>query len=207
MNVFTYDNGNNRLEINEPEILLIKEFKALSDRDKTKNKSRLWRELTYIYLAIDWKSLYNQYTEQERHQEALSDSGITEEEFNDPIFREACRKYKALQDSNKSIKMLRAAMSAADQFVDYFTDIVDLNERDANGKPVLTPQKHYKRIDVYNPKKAANLTTALAKQILAKDFGQHKNVIKNEIHCLMSIIQETYLVVTGKGPVQSSENL
>ena len=55
----TYDNGNNRLEINEPEILLIKEFKALSDRDKTKNKSRLWKELTYIYLAIDWKSLYS----------------------------------------------------------------------------------------------------------------------------------------------------
>jgi len=28
--------------------------------------------------------------------EALSDSGITEEEFNDPLFREACRKYKSL---------------------------------------------------------------------------------------------------------------
>ena len=92
----------------------IKEFKALSDRDKSKNKARLWKELTYIYLAIDWKSLYNQYSEQERHQESLSDSGITEEEFNDPLFREACRKYKALQDSNKSIKMLRAAMNAAD---------------------------------------------------------------------------------------------
>ena len=39
MNVFIYDNGNNRLEINEPEILLIKEFKALSDRDKSKNKT------------------------------------------------------------------------------------------------------------------------------------------------------------------------
>jgi hypothetical protein len=114
MNVFIYDNGNNRLEINEPEILLIKEFKALSDRDKTKSKERLWKELTYIYLAIDWKSLYNQYSEQERHLEALSDSGITEEEFNDPIFREACRKYKSLQDSNKSIKMLKAAMNAVD---------------------------------------------------------------------------------------------
>ena len=38
MNVFIYDNENNRIEINEPEILLIKEFKALSDRDKTKNR-------------------------------------------------------------------------------------------------------------------------------------------------------------------------
>lgn len=150
MNVFSYDNGNNRLEINEPEILLIKEFKALSDRDKTKDKSRLWKELTYIYLAIDWKSLYSQYSEQERHQEALSDSGITEQEFNDPIFREACRKYKALQDSNKSIKMLRAAMNAADQFIDYFTDIVDLNERDVNGKPIFTAEKVMKEVGMLN---------------------------------------------------------
>ena len=150
MNVFIYDNGNNRLEINEPEILLIKEFKALSDRDKTKDKSRLWKELTYIYLAIDWKSLYNQYSEQERHIEALSDSGITESEFNDPLFREACRKYKALQESNKSIKMLRAAMNAADQFIDYFTDIVDLNERDVNGKPVFTAEKVMKEVGMLN---------------------------------------------------------
>jgi hypothetical protein len=150
MNVFIYDNGNNRLEINEPEILLIKEFKALSDRDKTKNKSRLWKELTYIYLAIDWKSLYNQYSEQERHQEALADSGITEEEFNDPLFREACRKYKSLQESNKSIKMLKAAMNAADQFIDYFTDIVDLNERDINGKPIFTAEKVMKEVGMLN---------------------------------------------------------
>ena len=150
MNVFTYDNANNRIEINEPEILLIKEFKALSDRDKTKNKTRLWKELTYIYLAIDWKSLYNQYSEQERHQEALSDSGITETEFNDPLFREACRKYKALQESNKSIKMLRAAMTAADQFIDYFTDIVDLNERDVNRKPIFTAEKVMKEVGMLN---------------------------------------------------------
>lgn len=150
MNVFIYDNVNNRLEINEPEILLIKEFKTLSDRDKTKNKTRLWKELTYIYLAIDWKSLYNQYSEQERHQEALNDSGITEEEFNDPTFREACRKYKSLQDSNKSIKMLKAAMNAADQFIDYFTDIVDLNERDMNGKPIFTAEKVMKEVGMLN---------------------------------------------------------
>ena len=150
MNVFVYDNANSKLEINEPEIFLIKEFKVLSDRDKTKNKSRLWKELTYIYLAIDWKSLYSQYSEQERHQEALSDSGITEQEFNDPVFREACRKYKALQDSNKSIKMLRAAMNAADQFIDYFTDIVDLNERDTNGKPIFTAEKVMKEVGMLN---------------------------------------------------------
>lgn len=146
MNVFVYDNVNNRIEINEPEILLIKEFKTLYDRDKTKNKFQLWKELTYIYLAIDWKSPYSQYTELERHQEALSDSGITEEEFNDPSFREACRKYRNLQDSNKSIKLLNAARNAADQFAEYFETIIDLNERDQNGKLIFSAEKVMKEM-------------------------------------------------------------
>ena len=146
MNVFNYDNLNKQLEINEPELLLIREFKALLDRDKTNNKDKATRELTYIYLAIDWKSPYSQYSEYERHQEALMDANITEEEFNDPIFREACRKYRNLQDSSKSIKLLNAARMAADQFAEYFETIIDLNERDQNGKPVFSAEKVMKEM-------------------------------------------------------------
>ena len=142
MNVFNYDSLNKQLEINEPEIFLIREFKALLERDK----ERAFKELTYIFLALDYKSIYSQYTEYERHEEALSDSGITEEMFNDPLFREACRKYRSLQDSNKSIKLLNAARNAADQFVDYFETIIDLNERDQNGKPVFSAEKVMKEM-------------------------------------------------------------
>ncbi len=146
MNVFSYDNDHLQLEINEPELLLVKEFKALLDRDRTKTKNRAMKELTYIYLALDWKSVYCNYSEQERHEEALSDSGLTEEQFNDPIFREACRKYRKLQDSNKSIRLLEAAKKAADQLTDYFDVIVDLNERDVNGKPVFSAEKFMKEV-------------------------------------------------------------
>lgn len=146
MNVFNYNSLNKSLEINEPEILLVKEFKALLDRDKTKHKDRVTRELSYIYLAIDWKSPYNQYSELERHEEAINDSGLTEQEFNDPVFREACRKYRNLQESNKSVKLLEAAKRAADQFVDYFDTIVDLNERDQNGKPIFSAEKVMKEM-------------------------------------------------------------
>ena len=146
MNVFNYDSDHLQLEINEPEILLIKEFKALLDRDKTKTKTRVMKELTYIYLALDWKSPYSNYLEQERHEEALADSGLTEAQFNDPIFREACRKYRKLQESNKSVKLLEAARRAADQFIDYFETIVDLNERDQNGKPIFSAEKVMKEV-------------------------------------------------------------
>lgn len=150
MNFFVFNSINKQLEINEPEIFLVKEFKALINRDKTKKKDRVTRELSYIYLAIDWKSPYNQYSELERHEEAINDSELSEEEFNDPIFREACRKYRQLQDSNKSIKLLEAAKRAADQFIDYFETIVDLNERDANGKPVFQAEKVMKEMAMLN---------------------------------------------------------
>ena len=68
MNVFNYDSDHLILELNEPEILLIREFKALLDRDKTKTKTRVMKELTYIYLALDRKSPYSNYLEQERQE-------------------------------------------------------------------------------------------------------------------------------------------
>lgn len=143
MNVFVYDNVNNRLEINEGEIFLVTEFKNLLNKDQSKDKELAFKELTYIYLALDWKSPYNQYSELERHEEALRDSGLTEEEFNNPVFREACRKYRALQESHLSVRMLNAAKLGAQQFIDYFTIIADLNERDVNGKPVFDAKKHF----------------------------------------------------------------
>lgn len=144
--IFIYDSLNKTLELNEPSILLIREFKALVDRDKSKHKEKAFREFTYIYLALCWKSPYSQYAEYERHEAALDDSGITETEFNDPVFREACRKYRNLQDSSKSIKLLNAARMAADQFAEYFETIIDLNERDQNGKPVFSAEKVMKEM-------------------------------------------------------------
>lgn len=143
--IFQYNNLNNKVELNIPEILLVREFAELikSDRnvckeDKTGLKGlRAFREFTYIYLAICWKSPYSDYAEQERHKEALNDSGITEEEFNNPEFRAACRKYRALQESTRSIKLLKAAQNTVDKFIDYFNN-VDPEERDPlTGKPIF----------------------------------------------------------------------
>ena len=144
-NIFQYDNMHNRVELNMPEILLVKEFSELVKCERNICKEdpkgiqglRAFREFTYIWLAIDWKSPYSDFSERERHQEALNDSGITEEEFNNPEFRAACRKYRQLQESNSSIKMLQAAQNTVDNFIDYFNTVVDLSERDANGKPVF----------------------------------------------------------------------
>lgn len=143
--IFLYNNLDNKIELNTPEILLIKEFAELINpkrnickQDKTGKKAlRAFREFTYIYLAICWKSPYSDYSEQERHQEALKDANMTEEEFNNPEFRAACRKFRELQESNRSIRMLQAAQNTVDNFIEYFNNVVDLAERDNNNKPVF----------------------------------------------------------------------
>ena len=75
LNVFDYDQGTGTVILNSADLAIIKEFKTLIQRDK----ERADREFTYIYLAIDWKSPYSNYSEQERHEAALQDASITEE--------------------------------------------------------------------------------------------------------------------------------
>lgn len=147
---FSYNQQTHMVELNIPEILLISEFQTLLLEDKTSKKTLVFKQITYIHLALAWDSPYAQYSERERHDEALRDSGLTEEEFNHPSFRDACRKYRELQDSNKSIRLLRAAETAADQLIDYFENVVDLNERDQNGKPIFTAEKMIKEVTQLN---------------------------------------------------------
>lgn len=142
--IFVYNNLNNRLELNTPEILLVREFASLINPERNKCKEdpkgeygfRAFREFTYIWLALSWESVYSEYDEQERHMEALKDSNLTEEEFNNPEFRAACRKYRALQESNLSVKMLRAAQETVNKFIEYFTEVDPLERDDQTGKPV-----------------------------------------------------------------------
>lgn len=142
--VFVYNNQLNRVELNIPEILLVKEFSELLKPARNKCKEdpsgleglRAFREFTYIWLAICWKSVYSEYDEQERHREALKDAEITEEEFNNPEFRAACRKFRQIQESSLSIKMLHAAQETVNKFIEYFNSVDPLERDEQTGKPV-----------------------------------------------------------------------
>lgn len=143
--LFVFNSSDNVAEINEPDVLLIREFAALWEPERNKCKEdptgklrkRAFRELTYIYLMLNWKSPYSDYTEQERHQECLKDANLTEEEWADPIFRAACRKYKEVQNSSRSLKLIKSAQGIVDKITDYF-DTIDLTERDEiTGKPIF----------------------------------------------------------------------
>lgn len=97
---FCYDNVNGNVSLEDTSILLIKEFEALIDDNRNKSSSdktgkkrlRAFKEFKFIYLFFDWEGPYFQYTEQDKHAEAMKDSGLSDEEFDDPKFRMACQK-------------------------------------------------------------------------------------------------------------------
>jgi len=144
MKFFLYDNVNAKVTINDEGLLLVREFHVLLDlernkskTDKTgKNRERAFKEFKYIYLFFDWGSPYFQYAEHDRHHEALLDSELTKEEFDDPLFRDACRKYDEMQNSSKIGNLLKASYSTIDKITEYLQTL-DLAERDPNtGKPI-----------------------------------------------------------------------
>lgn len=144
MKFFLFNNATNEIVVNEPEVMLIKEFADLWEpsRNKTKKdpkgqkRTRAFRELAYIWLMCDWASPYADYSEQERHEECLKDAGLTEKEWADPTFREAVRKYRDLQNASRSLKLIKSTQQVVDKIIDYF-DTIDLQERDpVTSKPV-----------------------------------------------------------------------
>lgn len=148
MKFFIYDNVNEEVMLNDESILLIKEFAALLDDERNKIKdnkpsktrkkrARAFREFKFLYLFFDWSSPYFQYSEEDKYSEALADSGLSEEEYNDPTFREACRKYDEMQNSSIEIRLLKGAMTAIEGQI-FYLNHVDLNERDPQtGKPIF----------------------------------------------------------------------
>lgn len=145
MKFFLYDNASEEVVLNDEGILLIREFATLMNPERNKckedktglKKLRAFKEFKYIYLFFDWNSPYFQYMEQDRNTEAFADSGLTKEEFEDELFREACRKYDVMQNSSKIGNLLKASYNTIDKITHYLNTI-DLDERDeVTGKPIF----------------------------------------------------------------------
>lgn len=141
MDFLKFQGGNVVLE--RDEILLVKEFRDLLEPkrnicklDKTGEKGlRVIKELTFIYLVHDWKSPYSEYSDSEKEEAGRLDSGLTPEELKDPVFLQACKRYRDLQDT-RILKMLRSSYTAIDNLRIFF-ETLDLMETDPNtGKPI-----------------------------------------------------------------------
>ena len=82
MNIWDYNQKTGRAQLVTADLVLIDEFKKLLEPSRNKCKEdpsglehlRADREFTYIYLAIDWKSPYSNFSQLEK---ALSPISVT----------------------------------------------------------------------------------------------------------------------------------
>ena len=147
MEIFIFDNVTNKLRINEYDILLIKEFANLWDinrnkctEDKTGEKRLLaYKEFTYIYLILDFKSPYFKYLEQDKHKAALADSGLEESHLKEPLFVAAYHKYQEIQEADPVLSLIKTAYHTLYK-TQVFLDSIDYSERDDAGKPIYKPK-------------------------------------------------------------------
>lgn len=154
MNFFNYDETNNALRIDEPSIFLVKEFKSLLDdkrnkcnEDKTgKRHLRAFKELTYIFLMLDFKSPYFRYLEKDKHEAALADSELTSEDLKNPEFVNAFNKYQEIQEQDEILLLIKTAQRTLYK-TRVFLDNIDYSEVDDMGRPIYKPKDVMADID------------------------------------------------------------
>lgn len=115
--------------------LLIPEFKALYDRDKTKDKSKAFKEMCYLYFTCDYKSLYLAYDIDMREEMIRKDYLDNDQKWKpDKLVQEAIKKYRELQNT-PTMRFLQDNISAMESMGKYFREI-DWEKTDDNGKAI-----------------------------------------------------------------------
>ena len=98
MKLFKYEGY--RIVISE-EALLLKPFKKIWDRDKTKNKEKAYMELGFIYFYCDHRSDYQYLTDEEERLKAIKEGeGIPDKWSPDNIVKEAMNFYNGFKPTS-----------------------------------------------------------------------------------------------------------
>ena len=132
MKVFDISNG---VVVLDPARLIIPEFNTLWKRDKTKDKVKAIKEISFIVFMYDLSvdNPYRGYLETERM------LVIKRDFFNDTNWEpdkevtQAIKKFKELTETTNS-RLLGSARSAAEKLAFYFEE-VNFKEMDSQGKP------------------------------------------------------------------------
>lgn len=141
MNLFpAFEFKDGDLILNKPEILLHPEFEAIWDKEFNKcpedpegeKRIRCWRIFKYLYFSEHYMSEFYEYREDDRIKASKKDSGITDEELNNPLFFLAQIKYQDILDF-RELRMIKSSQRVLDN-ISNFNFTVNVDERDAHNK-------------------------------------------------------------------------
>ena len=152
-------------------------FKRIADRDKSKDKYRAIKEISYCFFMCDFKSPYTSIVNiDDRKVEVKKALGITEPK-DDQLIIDAITFYNKLQET-PSMKLLDAAQNGIDKLTRYLNDF-EFDEMDDKGKRINDPAKitiMLKSIgDVCNGLKTVTETVKKEMAIASTSRGQ-KNI-------------------------------
>lgn len=118
------------------EAYLLKPFKELWKRDKTKGKERALQELCYIYMMEDTRSDYQIYIDrEERSNQIKLGEGLPEDWKPDRAVIAAQEFYASFKsESALLLEDIRAAITKLREYI----KTIDLNATDDKGKPIYT---------------------------------------------------------------------
>lgn len=162
MKLFRYEGY--KLHISE-EAFVLKPFKEIWNRDKSKNKDKALQELAYVYFMCDPRSDYQYIVDEEERAKAIKEGeGIDSKWKPDNKVIMAMEFYKTFKPV--SALLLEDTRVAVDKLRQLLRNI-DLTEVDDKGKPIYT----------------LNTVTATIKQIpsLVKDLDEAEKAIAKEI--------------------------
>jgi len=138
MNIFQIENN---IVIPTPEVLLIKPFKVLWDRDKTTKKEKVIKEFSYIEFMCSFKKSnpFIGYDPFNRHRKVCEHVFDDSKYIPDASVKAAISVYDEIQnESSLSLRFYRSLVKAVEKLIKFAED-VDLSERDNRGAPVYTP--------------------------------------------------------------------
>ena len=173
MQIFNYENF--ELTLNMPEILLVKEFKEVVESDTSKDKRWAFKVFTYVWLSLDWRSPFVNYTEELRLKESLKQSSLTDEESKSEFVVRCFLKYKELLDSNLKLSIVGDMRKSIEQYRHYFrtvnfTEKVESGAR--KGTLLYDPEQYIKIMkntnEIFNAIDVMEET--LRKELSGKDF-------------------------------------
>ena len=153
-----------KLNISE-EALLLKPFKEIWQRDKSKNKDKALQELGYVYFISDPRSDYQYLVDEEERSKAIKEGeGIDSKWEPDKVVLDAITFYKSFKPT--SALLLEDTRFAVDKLRKLLREI-DLTKVDDKGKPIYT----------------LNTITATIKQIpsLVKDLDEAEKTLSKEL--------------------------
>lgn len=160
--LFKYENY--KVTISE-EAILLKPFKAIWNRDRTKSKDRALDELGFIYFFCDPRSDYQYLTDETERKKAIKEGeGLPEKWEPDKLVLDAMDFYNSFKPT--SALLLEDTRYAVDKLRKLLKDI-NLEDKDDKGKPVYT----------------LNTITATIKQIpsLIKDLDEAEKTLTSEM--------------------------